>query len=43
MNKSPVEVREAKERLDVLDLAEYRPLLNDAHLLSIHLQPFGAY
>jgi len=43
MDKSPVEVHEAKERLDVLDSAGYRPLLNDAYLLSIHLQLFGVY
>jgi len=39
MDKSPVEVCKAKECLDVLDSAEYRPLLNDVYLLSIYSGP----
>jgi len=40
MDKPPVKVCEAKEYLNVLDPARYRPISDDVYLLFVHLYFF---
>jgi len=40
MDKPPVKVHEAKECLNVLDLARYRPIFDDMYFLFIYLYFF---
>jgi len=42
MDKPPVKVCKAKECLNVLDLARYRPISNDMYLLFVYLYFFGS-